>query len=318
MTNAAFIYCPEYEADIGPHVFPTEKYRMVRDRLREQGVPDRAFAAPVERERDILGLAHDAGYLDDFFALRATPAVIRSELPITAEIARWFELAVYGTATATRLALDRGAAMHIGGGFHHAFADHAEGFCYLNDVAVAALDVLERPESGVRGVSVVDVDVHQGNGTARILARDPRAFTFSIHQENNYPVKERSNLDIGLPDGIGDREYLELLERGLERAVLQAHPDVVYYVAGADPYREDQLGGLGLTRDGLRERDRRVFAACAGIGAKVVVVLAGGYAVRLEDTVAIHAAAGEEMLARWPLAEAPGTGAPETFTDPSS
>jgi acetoin utilization deacetylase AcuC-like enzyme len=267
MRDAAFVYCPEYEADIGPHVFPTEKYRMVRDRLRGWGVPDHAFTEPVERGREILALAHDARYLDDFFALRPTPAVVLSELPITAEIARWFELAVYGTATATALALRRGAAMHIGGGFHHAFADHAEGFCYLNDIAVAALDALANPGSGVRGVSVVDVDVHQGNGTARILARDPRVFTFSIHQENNYPVKERSNLDIGLPDGIGDAQYLEFLDRGLERSVLQAKPDLVYYVAGADPYREDRLGGLGLSRDGLQERDRRVFAACAGIGA---------------------------------------------------
>lgn len=311
MADTAFVYCPEYEADIGPHVFPTGKYRMVRDLLREQGVPDRAFAEPVERDRDILGLAHDARYLSDFFGLRSTPAVLRSELPISAEITRWFELAVYGTATATDLALGRGAAMHIGGGFHHAFADHAEGFCYLNDIAVAAKDVLARPDSGIRGVSVVDVDVHQGNGTARILADDPRIFTFSIHQENNYPVKERSNLDIGLPDGIGDGRYLDLLDRGLERAVREAKPDLVYYVAGADPYREDQLGGLGLSRDGLRERDRLVFTACAKAGARVVVVLAGGYAVRLADTVAIHAATGEEMLARWPLDAESG---PETFT----
>jgi acetoin utilization deacetylase AcuC-like enzyme len=301
MTGAAFVYSPEYEADIGPHVFPTEKYRMVRDRLREGGVPDRAFIGPVDHGRKILGLAHDRRYLDDFFALRSTPATLRSELPLTAAIARWFELAVYGTATATDLARGRGAAMHIGGGFHHAFADHGEGFCYLNDVAVAALAVLDGPDSGVRGVSVVDADVHQGNGTARILRNDPRVFTFSIHQENNYPVKERSDLDIGLPDGIGDEAYLEFLDRGLERAVLETEPDMVYYVAGADPFREDHLGGLALSREGLRERDRRVFAACAKVGAGVVVLLAGGYAARLEDTVAIHAATGEEMLSRWPL-----------------
>jgi acetoin utilization deacetylase AcuC-like enzyme len=303
MNGPGFVFCPRYEADIGGHVFPVAKYRLIREKLLAEGaLAGSAFREVPVPDPDLPSLVHTPDYLADFRALRATPATLSSELPLTREIREWFELAVSGSVFAADLARDHGAAMHIGGGFHHAFADHAEGFCYLNDIAVAALDALANPGSGVRGVSVVDVDVHQGNGTARILARDPRVFTFSIHQENNYPVKERSNLDIGLPDGIGDAQYLEFLDRGLERSVLQAKPDLVYYVAGADPYREDRLGGLGLSRDGLQERDRRVFAACAGIGAKVVVLLAGGYAVRLQDTVAIHAAAGEEMLARWPLA----------------
>jgi acetoin utilization deacetylase AcuC-like enzyme len=316
MTDAAFVFCPAYEADIGPHVFPTEKYRMIRERLLAAGVPERAFVEPTEGERTILGLAHAERYLDDLFHLRVTIATAASELPISEEIVRWFELAVHGSVTATRIALERGAALHVGGGFHHAFSDRAEGFCYLNDTAVAALVALGAPDelgavsSPVRSVSVVDVDVHQGNGTARIFRDDPRVFTFSMHQENNYPVKERSDLDIGLPDGIDDAAYLNQLERGLRQSVYERMPDVVYYLAGADPYREDMLGGLGLSLEGLKERDRRVFAACANVGAKVVVLLAGGYAVRLEDTVGIHVQTALEMLKVWPLHRC-GNGAAE-------
>ena len=152
----------------------------------------------------------------------------------------------------------------------------------------------------VERISVVDVDVHQGNGTAKIFADDPRVFTFSIHQENNYPVKERSDLDIGVPDRIEDDEYLEHLERGLDLSLREQRPELVYYVAGADPYARDQLGGLSLSLDGLGERDRRVFSACREVGAGVVVVLAGGYAMDLADTVTIHTRTAAEMLAIWP------------------
>jgi acetoin utilization deacetylase AcuC-like enzyme len=290
-------------------VFPTEKYRLTRDRVVETlGMPDQAFMEPGVPDPALFTLAHDQVYLKDFFQVRTTPAIISSELPITREIVRWFQLAVAGTVTATDLAMKRGAAMHIGGGFHHAFADHAEGFCYLNDTAVAARAALGDAESQevadpVKNVSVVDVDVHQGNGTAHIFQSDPRVFTFSIHQENNYPVKERSDLDIGLPDRIQDEEYLRELDRGLDASVRSRKPGLVYYVAGADPYEHDQLGGLGLSLDGLRERDRRVFAACREGGANVVVMLAGGYAVDLMDTVRIHAQTAAEMLTQWPWTE---------------
>jgi acetoin utilization deacetylase AcuC-like enzyme len=287
-------------------VFPTEKYRLTRKRIVETlEVPPAAFVEPEEPDRDILEVVHTESYLQDFLEVRMTPATVSSELPVTPEIVRWFQLAVEGSIAATRLAIDRGGAMHIGGGFHHAFADHAAGFCYLNDTAVAARVALgegARPPLSrkVERISVVDVDVHQGNGTARIFQDDSRVFTFSIHQENNYPVKERSDLDIGLPDRMEDEEYLQELEPGLDASVRSLKPDLVYYVAGADPYRGDQLGGLSLSLDGLRERDRRVFGACREVGANVAVMLAGGYAIDLQDTVRIHTQTAEEMLAVWP------------------
>ncbi len=310
MSVPAFVFSPAYEADIGPHVFPTFKYRRVKERILETGLASAdAFVEPRARDRAILRLAHTETYLADLFTLRQTFATVSSELPLTMEIARWFELAAYGTATATELALARGAAMHIGGGFHHAFADHAEGFCYLNDTAIGARWALGDDDGTPLGdaagrevtkVSVVDLDVHQGNGTARIFEDDARVFTFSMHQENNYPLKQRSDLDIGLPDGVDDATYLAELQRGLEIAVTARRPELVYYLAGADPYRLDKLGGLGLTLEGLRERDRRVLSVCRNSGASVVVLLAGGYAEDPEETVEIHLQTAEEMLHEWP------------------
>ncbi len=310
MPSPAFVFSPAYEADIGPHVFPTFKYRRLKERILETGLAGpEAFVEPRPLDRAILRLAHSEGYLADLFALRRTGATMASELPLTRDIARWFELAAYGTATATDLALARGAAMHLGGGFHHAFADHAEGFCYLNDTAVAARRALGDEDGTpladsagreVARVSVVDLDVHQGNGTARIFRGDERVFTLSLHQENNYPPKERSDLDLGLADGIDDAGYLEALDRGLEAAVTDRRPELVYYLAGADPYREDQLGGLGLTLEGLGERDRRVLSVCRNSGAAVVVLLAGGYAVTPDETVEIHLRTAREMLRLWP------------------
>ena len=298
MLNPAFVFSSLYEADLGGHVFPTEKYRRVRERLLSDQVPADAFREAEQADRSVLERVHSDRYLDEFEGLRWTLATASSELPLNAEIVRWFETAVGGSVAATELALARGAAMHVGGGFHHAFADRAEGFCYLNDIAVAARFALER---GIETISVVDVDVHQGNGTARIFQGDKKVFTFSIHQENNYPLKEQSDLDIGLDDGTGDDEYLSELDRGLDLSVRQRKPELVFYVAGADPYREDQLGGLGLTLDGMRRRDRLVFETARSLGAKVVIMLAGGYARRLEDTVTIHVQTAEEMLRIWPL-----------------
>lgn len=306
MTHPAFVFSNRYEADIGPHVFPTLKYRRVKEVLLARGLAGpEAFAEPVERDRDVLRLAHTAGYIEDLFRLRRTPGTVYSELPLTDEIVRWFELAAYGTVTATELAMARGAAMHIGGGFHHAFADRAEGFCYINDTAVAARYAVGEGDGvpletsagePVTRISVVDLDVHQGNGTAHIFRDDDRVFTLSLHQERNYPIKEKSDLDVGLPDHISDAAYLERLEEALPTAVTKRRPQLVYYLAGADPYVHDQLGGLDLTLDGMRERDRLVFSACRDAGAAVVVLLAGGYAVRTEDTVTVHVQTAEELL----------------------
>ena len=299
MPTPAFVWSPLYEADLGGHVFPTEKYRRIRERLlTEARVPANAFREAKEANRSMLERVHTQRYLDEFEGLRWTLATASSELPLNPEIVRWFETAAGGSVAATELALARGAAMHVGGGFHHAFADRAEGFCYLNDIAVAAKSALE---TGIGKISVVDVDVHQGNGTARIFQGDTKVFTFSIHQENNYPLKEESDLDIGLDDGTSDEDYLRELDRGLDVSVRQRKPELVFYVAGADPYREDQLGGLGLTLEGMRRRDRLVFETAHALGAKLVITLAGGYARRLEDTVTIHVQTAEEMLRLWPL-----------------
>lgn len=292
------VYSADYEVDIGSHVFPTSKYRLVREALIATGHASSSdFMEPPEATRAELDLAHDAEYLDDLLDLRPTPRVTRSEMPIDAAILRSALLAAGGTLMAARAALARRApaVVHLGGGFHHAFAAHAEGFCFVNDIAVAIAAC--RCEGLISRAAVVDLDVHQGNGTAHIFRDDPAVFTLSIHQENNYPHKQRSDLDIGLDDGTGDEPYLAALEGALPAALAGHRPDLLVYVAGADPYRDDQLGGLDLTMDGLERRDRMVLAAAAAHGVPAVVVLAGGYARRVEDTVAIHAATARAALA---------------------
>lgn len=287
MREIPVVHSPEYECDIGPHVFPTRKFALVRARLTaEAGLDPRRVRVPEPATREMLERVHTAAYLDDLEGLRATPRTLVSELPLTADIVRAYVLAAAGTTIAAREAITEGAAVHLGGGFHHAFADHAEGFCYVNDLAVAVRAL--QHEGRVARAAVVDLDVHQGNGTADLFRDDPDVFTLSIHQENNYPIpKMRSDLDVGLADGTGDDEYLRALDEALA-SVWRHRPGIVLYQAGADPYREDQLGGLALTLEGLEARDRRVLEGCAARGVPVVVTLGGGYALRVEDTVAIH------------------------------
>jgi acetoin utilization deacetylase AcuC-like enzyme len=282
------VWSARYECDIGPHIFPTQKFRLTLERLLAAGDITRAqLLEPEPIEPAQLALVHTPAYLDDFLALRPTMRVLRSELPITAGIRDAYLLAAGGTLLAARRALADGAAMHLGGGYHHAMPAHAEGFCYVNDIAVA-IRVLQH-EQRIARAAVIDTDVHQGNGTAVVFQDDPTVFTFSIHQEHNYPLKEQSDWDIGLEDGTGDAAYLEHLTAAVTR-ILDTHvPELVLMVAGADPYREDQLGGLGLTLEGLARRDRLVVDACAGRGIPVVGLMAGGYARRIEDTIEAHA-----------------------------
>jgi len=290
-----FVHSLRYEVDIGPHVFPVAKYRLVRERLIARGLASAAdFAEPEMPSTEELTRVHEPAYLEDLRRLRVTARTASSELPLTREIVEAFTLAAGGTLLAARRALETGAALHIGGGLHHAFRDRAEGFCYVNDVAVAARALLA--EGRIERAAVIDLDVHQGNGTARIFAEEPAVFTFSVHQENNYPVKERSDRDVGLDDGAGDDEYLAVLEREVPPILDRHRPEIAFYLAGADPYERDQLGGLALTLAGLRERDRRILAWCRERGVPVCVVLAGGYAQLESDTVAIHAATAEEVL----------------------
>ncbi len=290
------VYSPAYYVDLGPHVFPTAKFRLVRDGLLERGLVGRAdVSEPEPADWHDLALVHTSEYLDKVRLGRLTAAELAElELPWARAIVEGFRLMTGGTVTAARLAAQHGLAANLGGGFHHAFANHGEGFCLFNDVALA-VRVLQRDRLANR-VGVIDCDVHHGNGTAMIFERDHRVFTFSMHQQHNYPVfKPRSSLDIGLPNGTTDEEYLERLDRALPR-VLESEPDLLVYLAGADPYRGDQLGGLALTREGLRRRDRMVIAAGRRAGLPVVVMLAGGYARRLEDTVAIHVATIAEAV----------------------
>jgi acetoin utilization deacetylase AcuC-like enzyme len=281
------VYSPEYFADLQGHVFPIEKYRLIVERLEEEGILGEVVE-PTPAAREELELVHTPEYLDDVLAARWTARTASSEMALTEEIARAFLLGAGGSITAARLALERGGpAMNVGGGLHHAFPDHAEGFCYINDVALAVRMMLH--EGRVERAAVIDCDLHQGNGTAVIFAEDARVITFSIHEEHLYPVKQRSDLDVGLPSFAGDDVYLPPLRKYVPQILEKHRPEFVAYVAGADPYAGDQLGSLQLTLEGLAERDRIVLGGCRERGIPVAILLAGGYAARTEDTVTIHA-----------------------------
>lgn len=289
---------PRYEMDIGAHVFPTEKYRTARDLLVEAGyLPPEAIHEPEPATREQLLRAHTERYLADLEALRWTPRTMFSELPISKEIVDGFKLMAGGTILGCRLALEHGVAMHLGGGFHHAFADHAEGFCYINDIAVGIREM--QHEGRIRRAAVIDVDLHQGNGTAHIFLTDPDVFTFSIHQQELYPEKQESNIDIGLDHNTDDAVYLDELSKVVPDRIAEHDPELVVYVAGADPYQEDQLGDLKLTMEGLILRDRLVAEACRKNGWPLVAVLAGGYARDKRDTARIHANTAIELARAW-------------------
>ena len=284
------VYSPRYHIDIGAHVFPTRKYQLVHARLLETGViQPRDVIEPAPAPWEDLALVHTREYLAKMRDGTMTDAdIAQLELPWSPEMVDGFRTMVGGTIDAARRALaSRAIVAHIGGGLHHAFANHGEGFCPFNDVAVA-IRVLQRER--VERAAVIDLDVHHGNGTAFIFEADSRVCTFSMHQQHNYPMwKPRGSLDIGLADGTGDAEYLQALEHALPK-VMASNPECLFYLAGADPYEHDQLGGLRLTREGLRARDRLVLEQARTSGLPLAIVLAGGYARNVDDTVAIHAA----------------------------
>lgn len=278
-----------YEIDIGPHVFPTAKYRLVRDRLLAEGTIRIEDVRRPEPARDAdVALVHTADYLEK---IRSDSLSVHEravlEVPFSPALREASWLCTGGSSLTARLALESGLAVHLGGGFHHACPDHGEGFCLVHDVAVA-VRVLQK-DARIRRAVIVDLDVHHGNGTALVFADDPDIFTFSMHQQNNYPAwKPRSSLDLGLRDGTGDDEYLDLLATHLADIVETHRPELAWYLAGADPYEHDQLGGLALTIGGLRRRDEIVFELGRRAGVPVAVALAGGYAARESDTVEIH------------------------------
>jgi len=285
------VYHEGYDLNLGGHVFPSRKYRWLRDRMLQTGFAgEDDFVAPNPIPEADLMLAHDAAWVRKLRdGALSYSEILRLEIPYSRRMVEGFFLAAAGTTLAVRLALDQSVCYHLGGGFHHAFAGHGEGFCAINDMAVA-IRVLAR-DALIRRAMVVDCDVHHGNGTASIFARDPSVFTLSIHQLDNYPAeKPPSDVDIELDTGTGDWEYLERLRAGLTDALARFSPDLMIYVAGADPYRDDQLGGLDLTFQGLEARDRQVIGTALQRRIPVAIVLAGGYARNVEDTIAIHAA----------------------------
>ena len=285
------VYSDRYEIPLPGHIWPTTKYRLIAARLRDN--PALSFVEPSAASWEELALVHTREYLAKLRDNALTPDdVATMELPWAPGMADGFRLMVGGTIMAARAALEDGRAAHLGGGLHHAFANHGEGFCPLNDVAVAV-----RALRGlIRRAAIVDLDVHHGNGTAMIFEQDETVFTFSMHQQLNYPFfKPAGDLDIGLENGAGDLRYNGLLAGALPR-VMASHPDLVVYLAGADPYENDRLGGLRLSKAGLAERDRLVLAAARGAGVPLLTVLAGGYATDVTDTVDIHTATIEAML----------------------
>lgn len=277
--------CTTHLPDIGPHVLAIQKHPMLRDKLRS----DRRFAGEnfvlaQPLDRDDLLLVHTTRYVNDLLTLRLTESTKHSELPLTQELVDAILLASGGTLQAAREALKTGRAMNLSGGFHHAFAEHAEGFCYVNDVAVAIRRLQE--EKLVKQILIIDLDVHQGNGTAHIFRRDRSVFTFSMHEQENYPVKQKGRLDVGLETGCGDEEYLALLQKALHRIRSSFKPDLIFYLAGVDVHRGDALGGLSLTREGIRLRDEMVRDFLPEV--PLAVVMAGGYARKIEDVVDLH------------------------------
>ncbi len=285
-----FIFSKKYYADIGLHVFPIEKYLMLHEKLLREGImTEKNVLEPQPASRDDLLLVHTEKYVEDLLGLKRTPSIMRSELPITQEIVDSYLLATGGTILATRKAMDEGVALNVSGGFHHAFSDHAEGFCYANDIAIAIRRL--QKDKTIQKAAVIDCDVHQGNGTAYIFQNDQNVFTFSIHQERNYPVKQQSDQDIGLDDFTDDETYMAHIERVTPKILDEFEPDIVIYLAGADPFMEDRLGGLSLSIDGLRRRDEFIIKKCVERNVPVAILLAGGYAFNTEDTVEIHSEA---------------------------
>jgi acetoin utilization deacetylase AcuC-like enzyme len=311
------VYSDDYYLPIGSHVFPAGKYRLVHKRLLETGVAEQEdFVTPQPAsDQDVL-LVHTPQYVHKLkTGTLSAREELEMEIPFSPELVRAFWLAAGGSILAADYALKDRVAFSVGGGFHHAFPDHGEGFCMIHDVAVA-IRRMQRDDKFTRAMTV-DCDVHQGNGTAAIFAgarvrgrplpsvsagalnasaranvhnaQAGEVFTISLHQENNYPAwKPPSSIDVDLPDGIGDDDYLAWLDNALSSGLRQFDPELICYIAGADPYREDQLGGLSLTIEGLKRRDELVFRVARARDIPVVVTLAGGYAQRLEDTVTIH------------------------------
>ena len=314
------VYSDSYYLPIGAHVFPAEKYKLVHERLLKAGIAEPGdFVEPKPASDDDVRLVHTPEYVRKLTTGTLSPEEeMLMEIPYSLELVRAFWMAAGGSILAAEMALRDGVGFNIGGGFHHAFPNHGEGFCMIHDVAIA-IRRMKQDKKIVRAMTV-DCDVHHGNGTAAIFdftatAQEPlpswsasvipqreppvmqavprgdvgEVFTVSLHQQNNYPAwKPPSSIDVNLPDGTGDEDYLAWLDNALSSAFRQFEPELICYIAGADPYREDQLGGLQLSIEGLKKRDELVFRVARARRIPVMVTYAGGYARNVSDTVEIH------------------------------
>jgi len=268
-----------------------EKYQLLRERVRAE-LPSIALREPAPLSDSVIALAHDTGYIHRLVHGDLSRNDIRRlGFPWSDQLVERSRRSAGATVEACRAALCDGAAVNLAGGTHHAYADRGEGFCCFNDAIIAAR-VMQREfgeKAGIRRIAVVDLDVHQGNGSAKIAENDESIFTLSVHGASNYPfVKECSDLDIELPDGTTDAMYLGALETALEQMDARFSADFLIYIAGADPFFGDRLGRLALTKAGLSARDARVFSYARGRGVPVAVAMAGGYARDIRDTVDIH------------------------------
>jgi len=323
------VYSSGYYLPIGEHVFPAQKYRMIHDWLLQKQIagPEDFLEPQPASDEDIL-LVHTRDYVGKLKTGTLSPLEeMQLEVPYSPELVRAFWLAAGGSILAAQRAMADGVSVNIGGGFHHAFPDHGEGFCVIHDVAVAIRRL--QKDGKIKTAMTVDCDVHHGNGTAAIFGANAGSpaplpssagfsgrgkpsitttpasdvFTISLHQQNNYPAwKPPSSIDVNLPDGVGDADYLHWLDNALSSAFRHFKPDLICYIAGADPYREDQLGGLALTIEGLKQRDELVFRVARAREVPVMVTFAGGYARNVGDTITIHCntvlAAKERLPAR--------------------
>lgn len=283
------VYHDRYDLNLGPHVFPSQKFRLIAESLVREGIasPDDFLRPPPAADEDILRV-HTPDWVRKLKTGTLTAGdVMKLEIPYSPELVEAVWLAAGGSILAGQSALRDGFGANIGGGFHHAYPGHGEGFCAIHDVAVAIRRL--QSDNAIRRAMVVDTDVHHGNGTAAIFRGDSSVFTISIHQENNYPAhKPPSNIDLNMLDRADDGEYLGALLPAVQSALDDFRPEIVFYVGGADPFCEDQLGGLSLTKKGLLDRDRKVFEEARRRGIPVATTLAGGYARHIEDTVRIH------------------------------
>jgi acetoin utilization deacetylase AcuC-like enzyme len=289
MLRFKLVYHERYDLNLGAHVFPSQKFRLIFELLLREGIATQQdFLRPdPASDEDILRVHTPAWVRKMKTGTLTASEVMLLEVPYSPELVEAVWLAAGGTILAAQSALRDGFGANLSGGFHHAYPEHGEGFCAIHDVAVAIRKL--QAESSIKKAIVVDTDVHHGNGTAAIFQNDPTVFTLSIHQENNYPAhKPPSSLDLNMDDRTDDEEYLGVLIPAVQQALDTFQPEILFYVGGADPYCEDQLGGLSLTKEGLMRRDHQVFEEARKRRIPVVTTLAGGYARRVEDTVRIH------------------------------